>query len=93
MVGSAGTSCRDSGIAGHVSRSPCPALRHPGAGTVDVERVVLRSVTEPGARVEAPVEALLRVEAGLITRLPPDHAARVATHPATRVIGALYAGS
>jgi hypothetical protein len=39
------------------------------------------------------VEALLRVEAGLITRLPPDHAARVATHPATRVIGALYAGS
>jgi ABC-type transport system substrate-binding protein len=57
-------------------------------GRLDVERVVLRPVPEPGARVEA----LLRGEADLITRLPPDHAERVATHPATRVVGALYAG-
>jgi peptide/nickel transport system substrate-binding protein len=57
-------------------------------GRLDVERVVLRPVPEPGARVEA----LLRGEADLITRLPPDHAERVATHPAIRVVGALYAG-
>jgi peptide/nickel transport system substrate-binding protein len=57
-------------------------------GRLDADRVVVRPVTEPGARVEA----LLRGEADLITRLPPDHADRVASHPATRVAGALYAG-
>ena len=57
-------------------------------GRLDVERVVVRPVPEPGARVEA----LLRGEADLITRLPTDHAERVAAHPSTRVVGALYAG-
>ena len=57
-------------------------------GRPDVDRVVLRPVPEPSARVEA----LLRGQADLITRLPPDHAERAASHPATRVVGALYAG-
>src|SRR5262249_39655263 len=57
-------------------------------GRLDVDRVVVRPVTEPAAHVEA----LLRGEADLITRLPPDLAERVAAHPSTRVVGALYAG-
>jgi len=57
-------------------------------GRLDVERVVLRVMRDPTARVGA----LLRGEADVITRLLPDHAERLATHPATRVVGALYAG-
>lgn len=57
-------------------------------GPLDVERVVLRPAPEADARVAA----LLRGEADLITRLSPDHAERVASHPATRVVSALYAG-
>ena len=57
-------------------------------GRLDVDRVVFRPLTAPGARVEA----LLRGEADLITHLPPDLAGRVASHPSTRVVGALYAG-
>lgn len=57
-------------------------------GRLDVDRVVVRPVPEPGARVEA----LLRGDADLITRLPPDLGERVASHPSTRVVGALYAG-
>jgi peptide/nickel transport system substrate-binding protein len=56
-------------------------------GRLDVERVVLRPVAAPGTRVDA----LLRGDADLITRLPPEHAKRLAT-PATRVVSALYAG-
>ena len=54
-------------------------------GRLDVERVVLRAMRDPTARVDA----LLRGEADVITRLLPDHAERLATHPATRVVGAL----
>jgi peptide/nickel transport system substrate-binding protein len=57
-------------------------------GRLDVERVVVRPVPEPAARVEA----LLRGKADLITRLSPDHAEGVASHPSTRVVRALYAG-
>jgi peptide/nickel transport system substrate-binding protein len=57
-------------------------------GRLDLDRVILRPVSEPGARVDA----LLRGDADLITRLPPQQAARVASHPSTRVAGALYAG-
>ncbi|MGE5801417.1 MAG: ABC transporter substrate-binding protein [Gemmatimonadota bacterium] len=57
-------------------------------GRLDLDRVVFRPVPEPGARVDA----LLRGDADLITRLTPDHAERVAAHPSTRVAGALYAG-
>jgi len=57
-------------------------------GRLELERVIFRPVPEPGARVDA----LLRGDADLITRLAPDHAERVATHPSTRVAGAPYAG-
>jgi peptide/nickel transport system substrate-binding protein len=57
-------------------------------GRLDLERVVIRPLPDPGARVAS----LVRGEADVITRLPPDHAERVASHPSTRVAGALYAG-
>jgi peptide/nickel transport system substrate-binding protein len=57
-------------------------------GRLDVERVTVRAVPQPRARVEA----LLHGEADLITRLATDHSERVASHPSTRVVGALYAG-
>ncbi len=57
-------------------------------GRLDVDRVVFRPVPAPLARVET----LLRGEADLITALPPDLGERVASHPGTRVVGALYAG-
>ena len=57
-------------------------------GRLDLDRVVFRPVTTAAARVEA----LLRGEADLITGLTPEHTDRVATHPATRVVGAPYAG-
>jgi len=57
-------------------------------GRVDADRVIVRPVADPRARVET----LLRGDADLITRLAPDDAERVATHPSTRVVGALYAG-
>jgi len=57
-------------------------------GPLGVERVVVRPVPEPGARVEA----LLRGEADLITRLAPELSERVASHPSTWAVGALYAG-
>jgi peptide/nickel transport system substrate-binding protein len=57
-------------------------------GAPDVERVIFRPVAAPQARVDT----LLRGGADVITHLPPDLRGRVATHPATRVVGALYAG-
>ena len=40
----------------------------------------------------ARIAALLAGEVDLITKLPPDHADRVAKHPNTKVEGALYSG-
>jgi peptide/nickel transport system substrate-binding protein len=57
-------------------------------GRIDVDRVVFRSIPEVAARIAA----LLKGEIDLMVQLPPDHAERVAGHPATRVVGALYAG-
>jgi peptide/nickel transport system substrate-binding protein len=57
-------------------------------GRLDLDRVVVRPVPELGARVDA----LLRGEADMLTRLPPLLAERVAAHPATRVASTLYAG-
>ncbi|HEV8308540.1 MAG TPA: ABC transporter substrate-binding protein [Methylomirabilota bacterium] len=57
-------------------------------GKIDVDRVVFRPIPETAPRVAA----LLKGEADVITQLPPDHGERVATHPSTRVVGALYAG-
>ena len=57
-------------------------------GPLDVDHVILRPVPGPSARVEA----LIRGDADLITRLAPQHADRVAADPATRVVSALYAG-
>jgi peptide/nickel transport system substrate-binding protein len=57
-------------------------------GRLDLDRVVFRPVPEPAARVEA----LLRGEADIITQLSSQHVDRVASHPATKVAGAPYAG-
>ena len=57
-------------------------------GRLDLDRVVVRPVSLPQARVDA----LFRGEADLITRIPPDHAERVAAHPSARVVSAPYAG-
>ena len=55
---------------------------------VDADRVIVRPVADPRVRVQA----LLRGDADLIPRLAPDDAQRVAAHPSTRVVSALYAG-
>jgi peptide/nickel transport system substrate-binding protein len=57
-------------------------------GRLHVDQVVFRAVPEPGARAEA----LFRGEADLITQVPVDHGAQIASHPSTRLVGALYAG-
>src|SRR5262249_49400975 len=57
-------------------------------GRLDVDRVVFRAVAEPGARTKA----LFRGEADLITQVPVDHGQRIASHPSTQLVGALYAG-
>jgi peptide/nickel transport system substrate-binding protein len=57
-------------------------------GRLDLDRVVFRPVPAPERRVDA----LLRGDADLITGLTPEHVDRVATHPSTRVVSALYAG-
>jgi peptide/nickel transport system substrate-binding protein len=57
-------------------------------GKIAADRVIFRPIPETAARIAA----LLAGEVDLITKLPPDHADRVAKHPATKVEGALYAG-
>jgi peptide/nickel transport system substrate-binding protein len=57
-------------------------------GRLDLDRVVLRPVFEPGARVDA----LLRGDADLVTRLAPDQVDRVVSHSSTQVVGTFYAG-
>ncbi|HWU37884.1 MAG TPA: ABC transporter substrate-binding protein, partial [Candidatus Acidoferrum sp.] len=57
-------------------------------GKIDVDRAIFRPIPEMAARISA----LLAGEVDLITKLPPDHADRVAKHPNTKVEGALYAG-
>jgi peptide/nickel transport system substrate-binding protein len=57
-------------------------------GRLDLDRVIFRPAPDPAARVEA----LLRGKADLITVLSPEHVERVTRHPATKVVGAPYAG-
>ncbi len=57
-------------------------------GKIAADRVNFRPIPETVARIAA----LLAGEVDLITKLPPDHADRVAKHPTTKVEGALYAG-
>jgi peptide/nickel transport system substrate-binding protein len=57
-------------------------------GRVDVDRVVFQSVPDPDRRVDL----LLRGAADLVVPLAPDHAARVAANPTTRVASVFYAG-
>ena len=57
-------------------------------GRLDLDRVIFRPVSDPLVRVEE----LLRGDADLVTQLSPPHGERVAAHPATRVVGAPYAG-
>jgi peptide/nickel transport system substrate-binding protein len=57
-------------------------------GKIDVDRAIFRPIPEMASRISA----LLAGEVDLITKLPPDHAERVAKHPTTKVEGALYAG-
>ena len=57
-------------------------------GRLDLDRVIFRPAPDPLVRVEA----LLRGDADLVTQLSPPHGERVAAHPATRVVGAPYAG-
>lgn len=57
-------------------------------GKIDVDRAIFRPIPEMAARISA----LLAGEVDLITKLPPDHADRVAKHPNTKVEEALYAG-
>ena len=57
-------------------------------GKMDADRAVFRPIPESASRIAA----LLAGEVDLITKLAPDHADRVAKHPATKVEGALYAG-
>jgi peptide/nickel transport system substrate-binding protein len=57
-------------------------------GKIDVDRWIMRPIPETAPRVAA----LLKGEVDIITNLPPDQDERVAGNPATRVVGALYAG-
>jgi len=57
-------------------------------GRIDADRVIVRSIPETAPRIAA----LLKGEVDVITQLPPDHFARVAGTPSTKVVGALYAG-
>jgi peptide/nickel transport system substrate-binding protein len=57
-------------------------------GKIDADRVIFRPIPETAPRIAA----LLAGEVDLMTKLPPDHADRVAKHPTTKVEGVLYAG-
>ena len=56
-----------------------------GAGSPDVDRVVLRPIPETAARIAA----LLKGEIDLMMLLPPDHLERVNQHPTTRSVSML----
>ena len=57
-------------------------------GRLDIDRVVVRPVSDPAERVAA----LLRGDADLIARVPPSQVERVAASPSTQVVGTPYAG-
>jgi peptide/nickel transport system substrate-binding protein len=57
-------------------------------GKPDFDRMIVRPVPELAARVAG----LLKGELDIITQLPPDQGERVNANPATKVVGALYAG-
>jgi len=57
-------------------------------GKIDADRAIFKPIPEMAGRISA----LLAGEVDLITKLPPDHAERVAKSPNTKVEGALYAG-
>jgi peptide/nickel transport system substrate-binding protein len=57
-------------------------------GRIDAERVIFRTIPEPGSRMAA----LLRGEVDLVVRLAPDHVDRVAQDPATKVVDTLRDG-
>ena len=57
-------------------------------GKPDFDRMIVRAIPELAPRIAA----LLKGEVDIITQLPPDHGDRVNANPATRVVGALYAG-
>src|SRR5713101_3458371 len=57
-------------------------------GKPDFDRLIVRAIPETAPRIAA----LLKGEVDIITQLPPDQGERVAANPATRVVGALYAG-
>jgi len=57
-------------------------------GRVDVDRVVIKSVSDHQRRADL----LLRGGADLIVPLAPEHGPRVASDPSTQVAGVLYAG-
>jgi peptide/nickel transport system substrate-binding protein len=64
------------------------AYRDYWQGKIDADRVVFRPIPEMAGRIAA----LLAGEVDLITKLPPDHADRVAKNPTTKIEGALYSG-
>jgi peptide/nickel transport system substrate-binding protein len=57
-------------------------------GKIDADRVIFRPIPETGPRIAA----LLVGEVDLMTKLPPDHADRVARQSTTKVEGVLYGG-
>jgi peptide/nickel transport system substrate-binding protein len=57
-------------------------------GKIAADRVIFRPIPEFASRLAA----LLTGEVDLITKLPPDHADRVAKNATAKVEGALYAG-
>ena len=64
------------------------AVKDYWGGKLDVDQIVFRPLPELAARIGA----LLKGEVDLITKIPPDHAERIAKAPNTKVEGVLYGG-